>query len=322
MPKDVLEVIEIDKPVPKEGEVLLRVNAASVNAADWRTVQSKPFFARVFTGLFSPKNKVLGGDIAGTIEALGKGVSQFKVGDEVYGCLVDSGAGGFAEYVCAKETVLTPKPSELSFEEAAALPLAAVTALQGLRDIGQVKKGQKVLINGASGGVGIFSVQIAKAFDAEVTAVCSTKAIETIKPLADYVVDYKIENCFDNGVQYDVILDIASAHKVKQYRRSLSPNGTYVAVGFSGSPTIGHMLSIGLAKERDGKKVKMLEAKNDSQSDLLFLNKLVEKGKLKAIIDSRYSLNEIVAAMEHLENGHPVGKVVIVIDAKNSLGKS
>jgi len=234
----------------------------------------------------------------------------------VYGCLESCGkgglaTGGFAEYVCAKESVLAPIPDGALMEEAAALPMAAVTALQALREKGRVKPGQQVLINGASGGVGTFAVQIAKAFGAEVTGVCSTGSVETVRSLgADRVIDYAKEDFIQNGQQYDLILDIAANRSVPEYRRALKPGGNCVVIGFS---TIRHMLSVSFAAKRDGKKIAILAANNKNGDDLRFINTLVEAGKIKPIIDSRYPLSEAAEAIRHAETSHPKGKVVITI---------
>jgi len=311
---DVLKVTEIEKPVPKDDEVLVKIHAASVNAYDWHILRADPFFTRFMTGLFKPRNNILGADIAGVVESTGKNATKYKAGDEVYACLESCGkggiaAGGFAEYVCAKEAVLAPKPSSISFEEAAALPMAAVTALQGLRDAGQLKPGQSVLINGASGGVGTFAVQIAKALGAEVTGVCSLSSVEMVLSLgADHVIDYTKEDFVKSGRQYDLILDIAANRSVSDYRRSLETNGICVVVGFS---TMRHMLSAALAAKRDGKKITILAAKNAYGGELLNINKMIESRKLKSVIDSRFSLNDATNAIGQIETKHPKGKVVI-----------
>jgi len=312
---DNISVIDIEKPAPKDGEVLIRVKAASVNAYDWHLLRAKPFFTRFLSGVFKPANNILGADVSGVVVSAGPGASRFKPGDKVYGCLESCGkgglaAGGFAEYVCAKESVLAPAPIGLSFEEAAALPMAAVTALQGIRDMGQIKRGMKVLINGASGGVGSFAVQIAKAYGAEVTAVCSTGSMDLARSLgADRVIDYKKENFAEEGEKYDVILDIAASRSVKDYRRALKTGGVCVVIGFS---TIGHMISVLLAGKRDGKgNIGILTANNKIGGDLLELNKLIEAGKLKAVIDSQYPLEAVSDAIRRVETGHPKGKVII-----------
>ena len=313
-PSDVIKIREVEKPSPKEGEVLIKIHAASINAIDWRSVRGTPFFSRTMTGLLKPRNIIPGADLAGVVEAVGKGTKQFKPGDEVIGCLIEVGAGCFAEYVCAKESLLAPKLLCVSFEYAASLPMAAVTALQGLRDAGKIKPGHKVLINGASGGIGTFAVQIAKAFGAEVTAVCSSGALGMSSSLgADDVVDYTREDFSKNDKRYDVIFDVAATRTVNEYRNSLTENGTCVVVGFPGNPVIGHLLSLGLSRKKDGKKIVVLMAKNTSQSDLIFLNELIKAGKLRVVIDSRYTLTEIASAVSRVENEHPKGKVVVMV---------
>ena len=308
---DVIKIAEVSKPVPKEGEVLIKIHASSVNAYDWHLLRAKPFFTRLISGIFKPKNNILGADIAGVVETTGK---RFNAGDEVYGCLESCGkgglaSGGFAEYVCAKESVLALKPFRASFEEAAALPMAAVTALQGLRDKGQVKPGQQVLINGASGGVGAFAVQIAKAYGAEVTGVCNSGSIAMVRSLgADHVIDYITENFTKTNKRYDLIMDIAANHSVKAYRYALKPGGVCVVVGFS---TIRHMLNVAFSSKRDGKIIGTLMANNKNGDDLLDLNTLLENGKLKIVIDSSYALSEVAEAIRHVETGHPKGKVII-----------
>jgi NADPH:quinone reductase-like Zn-dependent oxidoreductase len=316
-PPDVLRVTEIPKPVPKDGEVLIKVCAASINAYDWHLLRAVPFFTRFSSGLFKPRNQVLGADIAGVVTSAG---NQFELGDEVCGCLESCGkgglaAGGFAEYVCAKESVLVRKPQGVTFEGAAALPMAAVTALQGLGDSGQIKAGQKVLIHGASGGVGTFAVQIAKAFGAEVTGVCGSGGVETVRSLgADDVIDYSAEDFIQNGRQYDLILDIAANRTISDYRRALHPKGVCVVVGFS---TMGHMLQVWLAGLRssraDGKKITMLMANNTSQSDLYRILDLVESEKVKPIIDRCYPLSAVAQAVGYVETKHPKGKVILTI---------
>ena len=310
---DVIRVMEVDKPTMKCSEVLIQVKAASVNAYDWHLLRAKPFFTRALSGLFKPKNKILGADIAGIITAIGNDVTKFKVGDEVYGCLESCGkgglaAGGFAEYVCAKESVTAHKPQILSFEEAAALPMAAVTAMQGVRNA-QVKQGGRVLINGASGGVGAFAVQIAKAFGAKVTGVCSTESIEFVRSLGtDVVIDYKKEDVVTDDKQYDAVIDVAANLSVKEYRHALKKNGTCVVIGFS---TLGHTLSYSFAGKRDGKTIKLSITNNKNGDDLSEINKLIETGKLRVVIDRIYSLDETAEALRHTEMGHPKGKVVI-----------
>ena len=233
---DVLQLQEVEKPAPQDDEVLIRIYAASVNARDWRFMRAKPFFIRLMPGGFlRPKNKILGADVAGRVEAVGSNVNQFKPGDEVFGYLPSAtGRGTFAEYVCAKENLITLKPTNLTFEQAAAVPVAAMTALQGLRDDGNIQPGQRVLIQGASGGVGTFAVQIAKSFGAEVTAVCSTRNLEMVRSLgANHVIDYKKEDFTKNGQQYDLILAVNGYRPISDYLRALKPQGTYVVAGGS-----------------------------------------------------------------------------------------
>jgi len=233
---DVLQLQEVAKPAPKDDEVLIRIHAASINSRDWRFMRANPFFIRLVPGGFlQPKNKILGADVAGRVETVGSNVKQFKPGDEVFGYLPSAtGRGTFAEYVCANEKAITLKPANLTFEQAAAVPEAAMTALQGLRDNGNIQQGQKVLINGASGGVGTFAVQIAKAFGAEVIAVCSTRNLEMVRSLgADHVIDYKVEDFTQNGQQYDLILAVNGYHPISDYLRALNAEGTYVVAGGS-----------------------------------------------------------------------------------------
>src|SRR3990172_5073039 len=231
-PPDILRLKDIEKPTPKEDDVLVKVHAASANPLDWHRMRGAPFLVRLMDGLFKPKNPKLGADVAGRVEAVGRNIEQFKPGDEVFG-ISRGGAGAFAEYVCARENALALKPANISFEEAAAVPVAAFTALQGLRDKGQIQSGQKVLINGASGGVGTFAVQIAKSFEAEVTGVCSTRNLDMVRSIgADHVIDYTRDDFTKNGQRYDLILDAAAYRSVSDYRRALSPQGIYVLILF------------------------------------------------------------------------------------------
>ena len=231
-PPDVLHLEEVEKPIPKDNEILIKVHAASVNAYDWRHLRADPFFIRLMgVGLLRPKHKILGADIAGRVEAVGRNVTQFRPGDDVFG---EGSYGGFAEFVCVDEKRVVLKPADLTFEEAAAVPMAALTALQGLRDKGQIQAGQKVLINGASGGVGTFAVQIAKSFGTEVTGVCSTAKMDLVRSIgADHVIDYTQEDVTNNGQQYDLIFDNAAYRSISKYRRILSPGGRYVLAGGS-----------------------------------------------------------------------------------------
>jgi NADPH:quinone reductase-like Zn-dependent oxidoreductase len=305
---DVLQFKEIDKPTPKDDEVLVRVLAASVNAYDWHMLRAKPFLVRLMGGGFlKPKNTTLGADMAGRVEAVGGSVKQFKPGDEVFGTV----KGAFAEYACRRENVLALKPANLSFEEAAAVPMAAVTALQALRDKGHIQPGQKVLINGASGGVGTFAVQIAKSFGAEVTAVCSTRNLDMARSLgADYVIDYTKEDFTKNGQGYDLILAANGFHPISDYKRALSPKGIYVMAGGSGAQMFQAMVLGPWISRTGSKKMGGVSAKL-SQKDLVFLKELIESGKLKPVIDRRYPLSETAQAIRYLEEGHARGKVVI-----------
>jgi NADPH:quinone reductase-like Zn-dependent oxidoreductase len=312
---DVLNLEEIEKLAPKDNEVLVKVHAASVNAADWHLLRADPFLVRLMGfGLLRPKYKILGADVAGRVEAVGTNVSQFQPGDEIFGDLSGDGFGSFAEYVCATEDVLALKPADTSFEEAAAVPLAAVTALQGLRNKAQVRQGQKVLINGASGGVGTFAVQIAKSFGAEVTGVCSTSKVDMVRSLgADHVIDYTQEDFTKNGQHYDLILAANGYHPISDYKRALGPEGTYVMTGGSGaqmfqSMTLGPILSM-----NGNKKLGNL-LKKPNKKDLVVLKELLEAGKITPVIDRSYPLSEVPEAMRYLEEGRAQGKVMITME--------
>lgn len=311
---DVLELREVAKPTPKEDELLIKVQAASVNAGDWRMMRADPFLVRLMGGgVFKPKIKILGADIAGQVEAVGSNVKQFRPGDKVFGDISDCGRGGFAEYVCAPENVLALKPANLTFEEAAAVPLAAITALQGLRDNGQIQPGQKVLIQGASGGVGTFAVQIAKALGAEVTAVCSTGKLDMMRSLgADHVIDYTQEDFTQNGQRYDLILVANGYHPLSAYKRVLSPKGIYVMAGGSTAQLFQALLLGPWMSMTGSKKMGVLSAKSN-QKDLIFMKDLLEAGKVTPVIDRRYPLSEVAEAVRYLETGHARGKVVITM---------
>ncbi len=319
-PPDVLQLTEIEKPTPKDNEVLIKVHAASLNAADWHLLRAKPFLARLASGLLKPKNTILGADVAGRVEAVGSNVKQFKPGDEVFGDLSVSGWGGFAEYVCARESALALKPANITFEEAAAAPLAAVTALQGLRNKGQIRSGQKVLINGASGGVGTFAVQIAKSFGAEVTGVCSTKKLDTTRSIgADHVIDYTQEDFTKNGQQYDLIFDVAANHSTSDYKRALSPNGICVIAGFT---TMSHLMFqvtlLGAWVSMTGnKKIGGMGTAKANQKDLLVIKDLLETGKVVPVIDRRYPLSQTAEAFRYLEEGHAGGKIIITVESNH-----
>jgi NADPH:quinone reductase-like Zn-dependent oxidoreductase len=313
-PPEVLHLEEIDKPTPKEDEALVKVHAASVNYGDWGLLRGKPFLLRVMGGgLLTPNNKILGGDIAGRVEAVGRDVQQFQPGDEVFGDLSGCGRGGFAEYVSVPEKGLALKPANLSFEEAAAVPMAAVTALQGLRDKGQIQLGQKVLINGASGGVGTFAVQIAKSFGADVTAVCSTSNLDMARSVgADQVIDYTQEDFTRSGQRYDLILAANGYHPIADYKRALNPKGIYVCSGGTLAQIFQSML-LGLWMSRNGSQKLTNLSQRSNQEDLVFMKELLEAGKIVPVIDRCYPLSELPEAFRYFGEGHARGKVVITV---------
>jgi NADPH:quinone reductase-like Zn-dependent oxidoreductase len=312
---DVLELREIDKPAVPDGSMLVRVRAASANPVDWYTMTGRPYLMRLQDGLRKPKDTGLRTDFAGTVEAVGGNVSRFRPGDEVFGR-----AGAFAEYVCLSEDgAVVAKPANLTFEQAAAVPVAAITALQGLRDKGQLEAGQKVVINGASGGVGTFAVQIAKALGAEVTGVCSTRNVELVRSLgADHVVDYTRDDFTLSGQRYDLMLDSAGSRSWSDCKRVLADKATLVLVGASkGNRLLGplsHIVKVRLAAaaRRSSQKVVFLVA-NMNQADLLVLHDLLEAGKVRPVIDRQYELSEISEALAYLGAGHAQGKVVISV---------
>ena len=308
---DVLQLVEVEKPAPKDDEVLVKVQAASVNALDWHLLTADIFLVRLMgMGLSKPKNPILGADIAGRVEAVGKNVSQFRPGDDVFG---DIGHGGFAEYAVAPERFLALKPSNLSFEAAAAVPVAGLTALQGLRDCGKIQPGQKVLVNGAAGGVGSFAVQVAKAFGAEVTAVCSTQNVEQARKLgADHVIDYTKENFTQNGRQYDLIFAANGYHPLAAYKRALTPKGMYIMAGGKPAQIFEAMLLGNWLSEKNGRKLGGVSAHID-QKDLLTLKEMLEAGKVVPAIDKRYPLSEVPEALRYLGTNHARGKIVINI---------
>ncbi len=315
-PPDVLQIKEVEKPTPKDNEVLIKVHAASVNDWDWGLLRGKPFVNRLLFGLLKPKIKILGVDIAGQVEVVGGNVKQFQPGDEVFGDLCGCGWGGFAEYVCALENALALKPASMTFEEAAAVPQAAVLALQGLRDKRQIQPGQKVLINGAGGGAGTFAVQIAKSFGAEVTGVDSTSKLDMMRSIgADQVIDYTREDFTKNGQRYDLILDVAAYHSIFDYKRALSPKGIYVMVGGS-TARIFQVMFLGPWISMTGSK-KMGILMHKPNKDLAFLKELFEAGKVVPVIDRRYPLSEVAEALRYFGEGHAQGKVVITLEQNN-----
>jgi len=312
---DVLNLEEVEKPTPKDNEVLIKVHAASVNTGDWYFLTGKPFLVRLNPGgLLKPKINILGGDVAGRVETVGKNVKQFQRGDEIYGDNSDTGLGAFAEYVSAPENVLALKPGNLSFEEAAAVPAAAVTALQGIRDSGEIQPGQKVLIVGASGGVGTFAVQIAKYYGAEVTAVCSTGKIDLARSIgADHVIDYTKEDFSQNGQCYDLIIGVSGYHSISDYKRALSPEGIYVCIGGTMTQIFASLLLGPLMSKKGGKKIRNMESVKINQKDLVVMKELLEAGKVLPVIDRRYPLSEAAEAFRYLGEGHAKGKVIITV---------
>lgn len=308
---DVLKMAEVQKPVPQDDEILIKVVAAATAAGDWHLLRADPFIIRFMFGLFSPKFNILGAEVAGRVEAVGKNVTHFKVGDEVFGDLSASGFGGFAEYAKAKASSFALKPANLSFAEAAAIPVSSVTALQALRDHGNLKPGQRVLINGASGGVGTFAVQIAKALGAHVTAVCSTSKVEMVRALgADEVIDYKQEDFTQNGKQYDLILAANGYQPLSAYQRSLTPQGTYVMTGGEMKQMFEVMILGPMRSKEGGQKLMNILLKN-SREHLTFMKELIEAGKVKPVIDRSFPLHEVDDAIRYVEAGSAKGKVII-----------
>ncbi len=311
---DVLELKDIEKPLVDDDSVLVRVRAASINAYDWHMMRGSPYLVRMMAGLRKPKSSAMGVDVAGQVEAVGKNVTQFRPGDEVFG----SRSGSLAEYVRGtSQSFLVPKPAGLTFEQAAAVPMAATTALQGLRDKGQITPGQRVLINGASGGVGTFAVQIAKALGAHVTAVCSTRNVEQARSLgADEVIDYTKDDFTRNGRRYDLILDVAASGSLSSRRRVLEPNGILVGVGAADggrmTSILAGLLETAVLSRFGNQKMPFFLAKN-SKDDLLVLTKLIEAGKVRPVIDRTYPLNRTAEAIRYLETGHARAKVVITV---------
>lgn len=305
---DFFELKEIDKPVVKDDDVLVRVHAAALHAGDVFFMRGVPYMVRLSAGLPKPKNYIPGFDLAGMVEAVGKKVTQFKPGDEVFG----AGTHTCSEYVGVKEENLLPKPVNLTLEQAAAVPTSALSALQGLRNVGKLQPGQKVLINGATGGVGTFAVQIAKALGAEVTGVCSNAKVDLVRSLgADHVIDYTQENFTRGEQRYDLILDQVANHSLSEFRQILTPQGVYIPnSGHSGLGFIikAFFLSLFL---RQQKRPYLSIPKNE---DLAVLKELVESGKLKPVIDGTYPLNEISEAFRYLDEGHARGKVVITVE--------
>jgi NADPH:quinone reductase-like Zn-dependent oxidoreductase len=312
---DVLKVMDIPKPVPKDNQLLVRVRAASVNPYDWHFMRGTPYIMRLGIGLRKPSSTRLGVDFAGTVEAIGTNVTQFKPGDAVYG-----GKGGaFAEYVCALEKNTVLKPNNITFEQAGSVEIAGHTALLALRDHGKVQPGQKVLINGASGGVGTFAVQIGKVLGAHVTGVCSTRNVDMVRSLgADEVIDYTKEDFAKNGKQYDVILDNVPNHSLADCRGALTPKGKYIMIG-GGGPDEGRVIGpfarvikIMLSKPFVNQEMKMMMS-DPQHDDMVYLRDLMQSGKVKPVVDRTYKLAEISDAVRYVEEGHARGKVVIAV---------
>jgi NADPH:quinone reductase-like Zn-dependent oxidoreductase len=308
-PPDVLQFTEIENPTPKDNEVLIKVCAASVNPLDLFTMRGAPLI-RLIPGLRTPKDKRIGVDVAGQVQSVGRNVTQFKPGDEAFGVC----RGAFAEYACTTEDNLARKPANISFEEAAAVPVAAITVLQGLRDRGRIQQRQKVLVDGASGGVGTFAVQIAKSFGAEVTAVCSTRNVETARSIgADHVIDYMREDFTKSGQRYDPILGANAHHSIFDCRRALSQNGIYVVVG-GGLARIFQAMLLAPLLSRIGNKKTRFFITNMNQKDLAFVKGLLEAGKVVPVIDRRYPLKEAAEALRYLEQRHARGKIVLTVE--------
>ena len=312
---DILEYEEIEKPIPGDAEVLIKVHAASVNPFDTHFVRGRPYLFRIMMGLRKPKHTRLGVDVAGQVEAVGRNVTRFKPGDEVFG----ASRGAFAEYVCTSESALATKPRNVTFEHAASVPMAGMTALQALRDNGKIHPGQRVLINGAAGGVGTCAVQIAKSFGADVTGVCSTKSVDMVRSIgADRVIDYTSEDFTKSGQRYDLILDCVANHSLSACRRVLNPQGIYMIVGGQPGRLIGVLIRLITALVvsrfvRQNQKLALVRAKL-SKEDLAVLGELMQTGKLTPVIDRRYRLSEVPQAIRYLGEGHARGKVVITLE--------
>jgi NADPH:quinone reductase-like Zn-dependent oxidoreductase len=314
---DVLQFKEVEKPTPRDGQILVQIYAASANPVDWHLMRASPFLARLAGGLRRPKDPRLGADFAGRVEAIGLNVTQFQPGDEVFG----ASTGAFAEYICVAENEVALKPANLSFEQAAAVPVAATTALQGLRDYGQIHSGQKMLVNGASGGVGTFAVQIAKSFGTEVTGVCSTRNLDMVRSIgADHVIDYTREDFTRNGQHYDLIYDAVGNRSVSAYKRALNPGGTCVVAGFTSLPRLFEHMLLGPLRSKIGdKKVGLMGTAQIKQKDLVSLRELLEAGKITPVIDIRYPLHETAEAIRYLEEKHARGKVIITVEENDKI---
>jgi len=314
---DVVQITDVEKLVPNNNEILIKVRAASVNPLDWHFMRGTPYGVRIVAGLRKPKVARLGADVAGQVEAVGKDIMQFKPGDQVFGTC----KGAFAEYACAPESALAMKPDNATFEQAACVPIAGLTALQGLRNKGKVQPGQTVLINGASGGVGTFAVQIAKSFGADVTGVCSTRNVEMVRSIgADRVIDYTREDFTRSGQRYDVFFDCIGQHSLSVCRRVLNPKGIYVGAGGPSDrwmigPIARMIKSLVLSRFGSQKLGGLLTKRNEE--DLTLLRELIQAGKVRPVIDRSYRLSEVREAIQYLEEGHARGKVVVTLEDNN-----
>ena len=313
-PPDLLQLREVATPTPAQDEVLIKLYASSVNPLDSFVIRGPLFSVPMIGRLLKPKHNIAGADIAGRVESVGRDVKQFRSGDEVFGALFGKrGLGGFAEYACAVEDCLARKPANLSFAEAAAVPVAAITALQGLRDKGEIQRGQRVLIDGASGGVGTFAIQIAKSFGAEVTAVCSPRNVDRARSIgADHVIDYTREDFTHSGLRYDLIFGANVHHSIFHYRRALSRNGIFVVAGGSVMRILQTVLLVPFLSRIGSRKTRFFIAKINAK-DLAILKDLLEAGKIVPVIDRRYPLGEVSEALRYREEGHAQGKVVITV---------
>lgn len=308
---DVLKLIEVEKPAPKPDEILIKVRAASINALEYRMMRADPFFIRLMgKGFLIPKDPRVGTDVAGVVEDVGESVTQFKPGDEVFG----AADGAYAEYALTRESYLALKPSNCSFEDVAALPVAGLTALQGLRDRAEIRSGQKVLIQGASGGVGMFAVELAKVFGADVTAVCGPRNLELVRSLgANHVIDYTEEDFTKSGHRYDLIFAVNGYHSLAAYKRSLCPQGLYISAGGTMRQIFEPMLLGSLLSEKDGRKLAGMGIAKIKHEDLAFLGELLSTRKIKPCIDVRYPLDKVPDAFRYIEEKHAQGKVLITV---------
>lgn len=308
---DVLQLTEVPKPVPRQNEVLVKIHAASINSWDWDMIKGKPYIVRMW-GLFKPRHTIPGCDMAGVVEAIGEHVKNFVPGDEVFCDLGELGFGAFAEYVCVPEDALSIKSSSMTFEQAAALPQAGTLALQGLRDKGQIQTGQKILINGAAGGVGTLALQIAKQYDCEVTGVDSSEKFEMMRLMGyDHVIDYRKEDFTKSGIHYDLILDVQTNRPLAHYTKALKRYGVYVTVGGGISLLLQALLMAPFISRVNKKYIRILAMK--SNRDLVIMNKLFEEGTLKPVIDRSYKLEEVPEAFTYFSKGNFIGKIVITV---------